>query len=253
MGSLTGALFVVTITLIKAQESGEKDTLETSVKYTPIDNDNLYEEHRDIKPGQKPYPVIFEPIKNIKLSISSYQVTTFVDLGPYFEYFTNYERYLDRFLEDLGSRSKMWYLAKYHQNAQRLKQQFSQSQLDEVDCDRQDYCERNTNSPLCQRLIFSFCMTQRQYYQITNATVHLKEMFQTLKTRFLGMIDYLDETLHSIKDEMPNTKSRKKRDIANQGNAIQLKEKDRIVHDMNTLDEIINWVKNQDKRGISRN
>ena len=51
MGSLTGALFVVTITLIKAQESGEKDTLETSVKYTPIDNDNLYEEHRDIKPG----------------------------------------------------------------------------------------------------------------------------------------------------------------------------------------------------------
>ena len=43
--------------------------------------------------------------------------------------------------------------------------------------------------------------------------------------------------LRSIKNETPNTKSREKRDIENQGKAIQLKEKDCIVHDMNTLDE----------------
>ena len=55
-----------------------------------IDNNNPFKE----KPttGQMEYPVIFEPIQNIKLSISSYQVTTFVDLDPYFDYFKNYDR-----------------------------------------------------------------------------------------------------------------------------------------------------------------
>ena len=78
----------------------EKKVLEgdQGEQYTLIDNDNLYAEPRQLKQGQYLYPVIFEPIKNIRLSISSYQVTTFVDLGPYFEYFEEYERYLNNFM-----------------------------------------------------------------------------------------------------------------------------------------------------------
>ena len=47
---------------------------------------------------------------------------------------------------------------------------------------------------MCHRLVFQFCMSQRQYYQITNATKHLQTTFLTLKNKFLGMIDYWDET-----------------------------------------------------------
>ena len=81
------------IHLMQTQQVTEKEILERddSGEYTSIDNNDLYAEHRKFKKGQYLYPVIFEPIKNIQLSISLYQVTTFVDLGPYFEYFENYE------------------------------------------------------------------------------------------------------------------------------------------------------------------
>ena len=67
--------------------------------FTPIDNLNQYTQ---MKTGQYKYPVIFEPIRNIHLSISSYQVTTFIDLKPYFDYFERYGQYLDDFLGDLA-------------------------------------------------------------------------------------------------------------------------------------------------------
>ena len=90
------------IYLTQAQQVDQKEVLEgdQGEQYTSIDNDNLYAEPRQLKQGQYLYPVIFEPIKNIRLSISSYQVTTFVDLGPYFEYFEEYERYLNNFRID---------------------------------------------------------------------------------------------------------------------------------------------------------
>ena len=71
-----------------------------------------------IKAGAIPIPS-YSSIgsKNIRLSISSYQVTTFVDLGPYFEYFESYERYLNNFIVDLSDRSRMSHLAKYHHDA----------------------------------------------------------------------------------------------------------------------------------------
>ena len=111
------------IHLIQTQQVTEKEILERddSGEYTSIDNNNLYAEHRKLKQGQYLYPVIFEPIKNIRLSVSSYQVTTFVDLGPYFEYFENYDKYLNNFIIDLSDRSRMSYLARYHHDAGKLR------------------------------------------------------------------------------------------------------------------------------------
>ena len=51
--------------------------------FQSIDNEDVY---RQTKLGQYKYPVIFEPMRNIRLSISSYQVTTFVDLNPFFAF-----------------------------------------------------------------------------------------------------------------------------------------------------------------------
>ena len=184
------------IHLTQAQQVDQKEVLkgDQGEQYTSIDNDNLYAEPRLLKQGQYLYLVIFEPIKNIRLSISSYQVTTFVDLGPYFEYFENYERYLNNFRIDLADRSRMSYLAKYHHDAGKLRQGYPETELDWIDCERQVFCDEVSNKPMCHRLVFQFFMSQRQYYQITNATKHLHTTFLTLKNRFLGIIDYWDET-----------------------------------------------------------
>ena len=130
-------VIILMIHLTQAQQVDQKEVLEgdQGEQYTSIDNDNLYAEPRLLKQGQYLYPVIFEPIKNIRLSISSYQVTTFVDLGPYFEYFENYERYLNNFRIDLADRSRMSYLAKYHHDVGKLRHKYPQTELDRIDCE----------------------------------------------------------------------------------------------------------------------
>ena len=89
----------------------------------------------------------------------------------------------------------MSFLARFHHQAVGLGGDFVSNELDKVDCEQQTLCEKHSNSKMCQRLLFSFCMTRRQYYQVTNSTVHIKETFMALKNKFLGMIVYMDETL----------------------------------------------------------
>ena len=229
------------IYLTQAQQVDRKEELEGNQgeQYTSIDNDNLYAEPRQLKQGQYLYPVIFEPVKNIRLSISSYQVTTFVDLSPYFQYFEEYERYLNNFRIDLADRSRMSYLAKYHHDAGKLRHQYPQTELDQIDCERQEFCNEVSNKPMCHRLVFQFCMTQRQYYQITNATKHLHTTFLTLKNRFLGIIDYWDETLQSVTVQQGNT-TRKKRHST--PSTVPLKAKNQIVHNMDVLTAAVEWI-----------
>ena len=145
--------------------------------FTPIDNLNQYAQ---MKTGQYKYPVILEPIRNICLSISSYQVTTFIDLKPYFDYFESYGQYLDDFLRDLTDQSKMSFLAKYHHRTVKLGKNYPGDELDVVYCDNLATCDGHPSPNLCHRLLLYFCMSQRQYFQVTNSTVHIKEMFVAL-------------------------------------------------------------------------
>ena len=130
-------IIILMIHIIQTQQVTQEEVLEGDQggQYTSIDNDNLYAEHRKLKQGQYLYPVIFKPIKNIRLSISSYQVTTFVDLGPYFEYFESYERYLNNFIVDLSDRSRVSYLVKYHHDVGKLRHKYPQTEIDWIDCE----------------------------------------------------------------------------------------------------------------------
>ena len=82
-------------------------------------------------------------------------------------------------------------------------------------------------------------MSQHQYYQITNATKHLHTTFLTLKNRFLGIIDYWDETLQSVTVQKENT-TRKKRHST--PSTVPLKAKNQIVHDMDVLTAVVEWI-----------
>ena len=234
-------IIVLVIRLTQAQQVDQKEVLEgdQGEQYTSIDNDDLYAEPRKLKQGQYLYPVIFEPIKNIRLSISSYQVTTFVDLGPYFEYFESYERYLNNFIVDLSDSSRMLYLAKYHHNAGKLRHKYQRTELDRINCDQPTFCNRHSNRHMCDRLVFQFCMSQRQYYQITNTTHHLQTTFLTLKNRFLGIIDYWDETLQSVTVQEESTTGKKRHSAKS---TVPLKAKNQIAHDMDVLTAAVEWI-----------
>ena len=164
-----------------------KSETETNIKpasLKPINNDNPFEDRPPNKPGQYEYPVIFEPIQNIKLSRSTYQVTTIIDLTPYFEFFTNYNIHLVNFLRSLKDQSRVSFLA---------------NEWTDIDCMDRTKCTDSSLSKSgqerCRRRVLQFCMTRNQYYQISNATEYLQQTYEALVTRFLGIIDYLDDTL----------------------------------------------------------
>ena len=72
-----------------------------------IDNSNPYQSIQPILPGQQAYPVQFEPLAHIRLSRSTYKVTTFIEFKPYIAIFLRFQRFLELFLADLIDPSRV--------------------------------------------------------------------------------------------------------------------------------------------------
>ena len=66
-----------------------------------IDNGNPYLGIKPIIPGQQPNSVLFEPMVHIRLSRSTYKVTSFIEFAPYIQSFINFEKYLSQFVKDI--------------------------------------------------------------------------------------------------------------------------------------------------------
>ena len=45
--------------------------------------------------------MILEPLQNVQMSWSKFQVTSFIDFQTYLNYFYNYEGYLDKFMDSI--------------------------------------------------------------------------------------------------------------------------------------------------------
>ena len=76
-----------------------------------IDNNNIYN-IKQIMPNKdntnlNTEPVIFEPIRNIKLSRATCKVTSYINFDPYLANFERFEKYLSAFKEDLTDKNKM--------------------------------------------------------------------------------------------------------------------------------------------------
>ena len=56
-----------------------------------IDNSNPYQSIQPILPGQQAYLVQFEPLAHIRLSRSTYKVTTFIEFKPYIASFLSFK------------------------------------------------------------------------------------------------------------------------------------------------------------------
>ena len=96
-------LFATILPLVKTENNQRGYRLETTTKTNPqqpYGNEEMSEEHK-IKVGNRIEPVIFEPQRKIKLSRSTYKVTSYVDFKPYKQALKQFGQYLEKFLADL--------------------------------------------------------------------------------------------------------------------------------------------------------
>ena len=73
----------------------------------PINNDDPFKGTTPILPHETRYSVIFEPLRNIKFSRSTYKIRSFLDFSPYVSFFERYEKYITDFLEDIQDNEKV--------------------------------------------------------------------------------------------------------------------------------------------------
>ena len=85
----------------KNNQRGYKlETTTTPNQQEPLGHVEMSEEHK-IKVGNRIEPVIFEPQRKIKLSRSTYKVTSYVDFKPYKQSFKQFGQYIGKFLINL--------------------------------------------------------------------------------------------------------------------------------------------------------
>ena len=111
-----------------------------------IDNNNPYLGIKPIVPGQQPNSVLFEPMVHIRLSRSTYKVTSFIEFAPYIQSFMNFEKYLDQFVKDIQDPARVSGLVNLL--TQHRSTILSNSQAREFSKFIQDHpCGRGRNNP----------------------------------------------------------------------------------------------------------
>ena len=95
-------MWVVIITAISLYTSAEA-TLppRLPIEYPEINNEDPYSLVEPIQVGTLTEPVIFEPLRNVKFSRSTFKITTFIDFTDVIESFRAFELYLSKFLGHL--------------------------------------------------------------------------------------------------------------------------------------------------------
>ena len=96
-------LFATILPLVKTENNQRGHKLETTTipnPQQPFGHEEMSEEHK-IKVGNRIEPVIFEPQWKIKLSRSTYKVTSYVDFKPYKQSFKQFGQYIGKLLVDL--------------------------------------------------------------------------------------------------------------------------------------------------------
>ena len=181
-----------------------------------IDNDNPYQNVQPVLPGQQPYPVQFEPLAHIRLSRSTYKVTTFIEFKPYINSFRNFQVYLETFLEDLADSTKTTGFSKIlsrHLGPVR-NENLVTTALTTNDCNLtpSEICAQPVNRKAgdsvislqeCQSQVQLICRAKLQFHAIVNATNYIRTAYKQVKEEFLSVIDHLE-----TEDEEENTEKR---------------------------------------------
>ena len=140
------------------------------------------------------------------MSRSTYKVTSFIDFEPYLQYFTNFEEYLNKFMQGMGNFMEDPVFREF-----RWGSPMARGGNARIDCSQQPKCEvqmllfevRNQNARMeayrqqrerCIARHFQVCLALKQFDHLINVTRQLYQSFERVKARFLQAVDYVEET-----------------------------------------------------------
>ena len=172
-----------TLLLLTGTGNGQRGyELEVTTRTNPDQlyrNEEMSEEH-DIKVGNKIEPIIFEPQRKIKLSRSTYKVTSYVDFKPNKQAFKQFGQYIRKFLADLHDPRYVDTLYKVG-----TKTGYSSNRRE----------ENKTNifftDGICTQSTYQ-CRIQNQFIQLRNEANKVHQIYLETYRKFLRAIDHME-------------------------------------------------------------
>ena len=189
-------LFATILPLVKTennQRGYEHETTTIPNSQQSYGYKEMSEEHR-IEVGNRIEPVIFEPQRKIKLSRSTYKVTSYVDFKPYKQAFKEYGQYIERFLTDIHDPH---YVSTLFKAGTGEKNSFNKEEEVET---KNFFTEGN-----CKQLTYR-CRVQNQFIQLKREVIKIKQIYLETYRKFLRAIDHMEfhPTLDRAKTESTN-------------------------------------------------
>ena len=176
-------VLLATLLLLTGTANGQRGyELEVTTRTNPDQlyrNEEMSEEH-DITVGNKIEPIIFEPQRKIKLSRSTYKVTSYVDFKPYKQAFKQFGQYIRKFLADLHDPRYVDTLYKVG-----TKTGYSSNRRE----------ENKTNifftDGICTQSTYQ-CRIQNQFIQLRNEANKVHQIYLETYRKFLRAIDHME-------------------------------------------------------------
>ena len=163
-------------------------------KKIEIDNEKPYMRDREIRKGNRLYPVVFEPIKNIRLSRSTYKVTSFIEFRPYIDSMDRFDRVLKDLKTDIGNPNHFMEQEQVHTLSQGQRIDVTDPEIIKLLCDREDmgrYCDKEPQiDTYCMLQQEMLCRTARHIYSIVQNINYIEKSFHQIRNEFLSAIDY---------------------------------------------------------------
>ena len=175
-------LFATLLLLVGTGNGQGGYELEATTRTSPdqlYGNEEMSEEH-EIKVGNRIEPIIFEPQRKIKLSRSTYKVTSYVDFKPYKQAFKQFGQYMRKFLADLCDPC---YVATLYKAGTNERDPLNQGKEEEPNT-------FFTDNP-CTQLTYQ-CRIQNQFIQLKNEANKVNQIYQETYKKFLRAIDHME-------------------------------------------------------------
>ena len=214
-------------------------------KKIEIDNKRPYMRDREVRKGDRLYPVVFEPIKNIRLSRSTYKVTSFIEFRPYIDSMDRFDKVLRDLKVDIGNPNHFMEQEQIYTLSQGQNIDVTNPEIIRLLCDREDmgrYCDKEPQiDTVCMLQREMLCRTARHIYSIVQNINYIEKSFHQIRNEFLSAIDYNRVT--PIKE--PRTRESRSKNARNpQRNRTRVAKtvtKKEIPHSMlrKTLDSVI--------------
>ena len=197
-------LFATLLLLIGTGNGQRGYGLEATTRTSPdqlYENEEMSEDH-EIKVGNKIEPIIFEPQQKIKLSRSTYKVTSYIDFKPYKQAFKQFGQYIRKFLADLCNPLYVNTLYKVgtYKGHTSVRREENETNIYFTD-------------GICRQLTYQ-CQIQNQFIQLRNEADKVHQIYLETYRKFLRAIDHMEfhPTLGWSKTESSTRNKRKPHD-----------------------------------------